>query len=97
MPTYITLYRYTAQGIKNVKGSPGRIAEAKKAIAKAGGKLKAVYVTMGQYDLAAISEWPSDEHAAGFLLAQGSQGNVSSETLRAFDEAEFEKIVAKIP
>ena len=97
MPTYITLYRYTPQGIKNIKGSPGRIEEAKEAVAKAGGKLKSVYVTMGQYDLVAISEWPSEEDAAAFLLAQGSQGNVSSETMRAFTEAEFQKVVAKIP
>jgi uncharacterized protein with GYD domain len=32
-----------------------------------------------------------------FLLAQGAAGNVTSETLRAFDEAAFKKIVAAIP
>ncbi len=97
MPTYVSLYRWTSQGIQNVKQSPGRIDQAKKAIAKAGGKLKHIYVTMGQYDVVAVTEWPSDDAAASFLLAQGSEGNVTSETLRAFSEAEFKKIVAQIP
>ncbi len=96
MPTYITLYRWTSQGIQNVKKSPSRITQAKKAITKAGGKLKGIYVTMGQYDVVAISEWADDEAASAFLLAQGAQGNVSSETLRALTEAEFKRIVSKI-
>lgn len=97
MATYITLYRWTSQGIQNVKDSPSRITQAKKEIAQAGGKLKNVWVTMGQYDVVALSEWPDDETAATFLLAQGSQGNVSTETLRAFNESEFKAIVSKIP
>jgi len=63
MPTYVTLYRYTAQGIKNVRSSPSRIEQAKAAISAAGGKLKGVFVTMGQYDLVAISEWPSRNYS----------------------------------
>ena len=97
MPTYVTLYRYTSQGIKNVKDSPSRIKKAKKAIAEAGGKIKGVYVTMGRYDLVAVSEFPSEEAAAAFLLGQASQGNVTTETLRAFTEDEFAKIVSSIP
>ena len=64
---------------------------------KAGAKLKAIYLTTGQYDLVAISEWPNEESAMTFLLAQGAAGNVTTETLRAFDEVAFKKIVAAIP
>ena len=97
MPTYVTLYRYTQQGIQNIKQSPRRIEEARRALEKAGAKLKAIYLTMGRYDLVAISEWPDEESAAAFLLGQGSQGNVTTESLKAFGEEEFKKIVAKIP
>jgi uncharacterized protein with GYD domain len=97
MLTYVTLYRYTSQGIQNVKGSPRRIADAKNAIARAGGKVKGIYVTMGQYDLVAVSEWPDEATGAAFTLAQAAMGNVTTETLRAFTEAEFEKIVAAMP
>ena len=97
MHTYVTLYRYTQQGIRNIKESPARVEQARKAIANAGGKFKAIYLTMGWYDLVAVSEWPTDEAAASFLLSLGGAGNVTSETLRAFDENEFKKIVAAIP
>lgn len=96
MLTYVTLYRYTQQGIRNIKESPSRIEQAREAVDKAGGKLKAIYLTMGQYDLVAISEWPSEEAAAAFQLGLGALGNVTSETLRAFDEGEFKKIVASM-
>ena len=97
MHTYVTLYRYTQQGIRNIKESPARVEQARKAIENAGGKFKAIYLTMGRYDLVAVSEWPTDEAAASFLLSLGGAGNVTSETLRAFDENEFKKIVAAIP
>lgn len=97
MFTYITLYRYTTQGIRTIKDSPKRAEQARQAMEKAGGKLKALYLTAGRYDLIAISEWPSEEAAMTFLLAHASAGNVTTETLRAFDEAAFKKIVAAIP
>lgn len=97
MPTFVTLYRYTQQGARNVKESPARIAAARKSAEEAGGRLKAIYVTMGQYDLVAITEWPTDEAAAAAVLAQGSLGNVTTETMRAFTEDEFKVIVAKLP
>lgn len=97
MFTYITLYRYTQQGLQTIKDSPDRIEQARQAIQKAGGTLKAVYLTAGQYDLVAISEWPNEEAAMTTLLAQGAAGNVTSETLRAFDEAAFKKLVAAMP
>ena len=96
MPTYVTLYRYTRQGITNVKDSPARIEKARKAVEQAGGKLKAVYVTMGRFDLVAISEWPNDEAGAAFVLKQAAEGNVTTETLRAFTEDEFKKIIARV-
>lgn len=95
MPTYVTLYRFTQQGITNIKDSPARIEAARNAAQQAGGKVKAVYVTMGRFDLVAIAEWPSDEAGAAFLLKQGAEGNVTTETLRAFTEDEFKNIAAK--
>jgi uncharacterized protein with GYD domain len=94
MITYITLYKYTQQGMQTIKQSPERIEQARHALEKAGARLKAVYLTTGRYDLVAISEWPSEQSAMSFLLGQGAAGYVTSETLRAFDEASFKKIVA---
>ena len=97
MPTYISLLRYTQQGISAAKNAPARIDAAKEAYRKAGGELKAVYLTMGQYDLVAITEMPNDEAVARVALAMGSQGNIRSETNRAFTETEFRKIIGSLP
>jgi len=93
MSHYVALIRYTQQGIAKVKDSPARLDTAKKAAEKAGGKLHAWYLTMGQYDAVLISEFPNDDVAAKFTLSLGALGNVSTETLKAFTEAEYRKII----
>jgi uncharacterized protein with GYD domain len=97
MPTYVTLYKWTEQGIKNVKGAPARIKESIKSAEAAGGKVLGVYLTMGQYDLVAITEAPNDETISAALLNQGMQGNVQSTTLKAFTVDEFAEIIKKLP
>lgn len=96
MPTYISLLRYTQQGISAAKNAPARIDAAKEAYKKAGGELKAVYLTMGQYDLVAIAEMPNDEAVAKMALGMGMQGNIRTETMRAFTETEFKKIAGSL-
>ena len=96
MPAYITLCHWTQKGIENVKDSPARLDLAKKAFKAAGGKLTAFYMTIGQYDFVTISEFPDDEAAAKALLMLAASGNVRSETLKAFPEAEYRKIVGSL-
>jgi uncharacterized protein with GYD domain len=97
MATYISLLRYTQQGITSIKQGPGRVDAARKAFREQGAELKAVYLVMGRYDFVAIVEAPDEATAAKAALALGSKGNVSSETLRAFTEEEFRSIVAGLP
>ena len=97
MPTYIVLTNWTDQGIRTVKESPKRLDATKKAIEAAGGKVLGYYLTMGRYDSVLIVEGPSDEVAAALALSAGSQGSIRTETLKAFPEAEYRKIIAKIP
>ena len=97
MPTYISLLRYTQQGISNVKDAPKRIDAAKEAYRKAGGEFKSLYLTLGQYDLVVTAEMPNDEAVGRMALALGAQGNIRSETMRAFTEAESRKLVTSLP
>ena len=64
---------------------------------RAGGELKAFYLTIGRYDAVAIAELPDDTALAKMALALGALGNVRTETLRAFNETEFRKIVGELP
>ena len=70
---------------------------AKKAIESAGGKLKSFHLLMGQYDMAIIVEVPDDATLARINLSLASKGGVRSETLRAFTEDEYRKIISSIP
>jgi len=97
MATYVSLMKWTDQGIKSVKDTPKRFEEAVKGLETIGGKLKDLYVVMGEYDIVAIAEGPSDEAALGFLLALGAQGNVRTTTLKAFSKEEFAEIVKRLP
>lgn len=97
MPTYVTLYKWTEQGIKNVKDAPARIEANIKAAEQMGGKISGVYITMGDYDLVAISEWPSDEVASAVILMQAVQGNVKTKSMKAFTVDEFKGILKKMP
>jgi len=96
MPTYIALLKWTEKGIAAVKGSPGRLDAGRQAFKQAGIEIKDTYLTMGRYDLICMIDAPDDETLAQGMLSLGSQGNVSTETLRAFSEDQFRKIVGSI-
>jgi uncharacterized protein with GYD domain len=96
MATYISLVRYTEQGIRNIKESANRLDAAKKMFQSAGGEVKQFYLAMGKYDIVIVSEAPDDETAARVSLSLGALGNVRTETLRAFGEAEFRKIIGSL-
>jgi uncharacterized protein with GYD domain len=97
MPTYIALIRFTQRGVDSIKESPSRLEAAKKAFEAAGGKMTSFYLTIGQYDAVAIVELPGDEALAKVALALASQGSVRTETLRAFKEDEYRRIIGSLP
>jgi uncharacterized protein with GYD domain len=97
MPTYITLLHFTQKGVETIKEGPARLDRAKQAFKAAGAELKAFYLVTGRYDAVAIVDAPNDDVVARLALANASLGNVRSETLRAFTEDEYRKIVASLP
>jgi len=68
MTTYITLLRWTQQGVAQVKESPARLDAFKQLVKSMGGEVKGFYMVTGQYDLVTIIEVPNDEVAAQLLL-----------------------------
>ncbi len=97
MATYISLIKFTQQGITSIKEGPARLDAGRDTLKSFGSELKAFYLTMGSYDIVAISEAPDDASAAKVALAIGAAGNVTTETLRAFTEDEYREIVAALP
>jgi uncharacterized protein with GYD domain len=97
MPTYISLLTFTQQGIASIKKGPDRLDAAKQAYKRAGGELKAFYLTIGRYDAVAIADLPDDTALARMMLSLGALGNVRTESLRAFNETEYRKLVSELP
>jgi uncharacterized protein with GYD domain len=96
MPTYVTLFKWTDQGVKDVKNAPARFDASKKLTEAMGGKILGLYVTMGEYDIVAVTEGPSDELASAVALSIAAKGNAKTTTMRAFTESEFSAIVKKV-
>ncbi|MDQ3857490.1 MAG: GYD domain-containing protein [Actinomycetota bacterium] len=93
MPVYISLMKWTSQGLGGMPAWRDRIEEGERAIEERGGKLIDTYVTLGRYDLVEIFEAPDDETAYQILLAVARHGNVTTETLRGFTRDQAENIV----
>jgi uncharacterized protein with GYD domain len=96
MPTYVMLARWTDQGIRAIDDNPRRVDAARKALADMGGQFRALYMTMGEYDLVGIYEAPDDAVAARFSLLLGKLGNVRITSMKAFPEEAFRQIIASL-
>lgn len=63
---------------------------------KLGVRFKSILWTVGQYDLVATVEADDEESATAALLALGSQGNLRTTTMRAYDADEMGRIISKL-
>jgi uncharacterized protein with GYD domain len=96
MPHYITLMRWTSQGLAGLPGWRERVEDGERTIEEAGGTLVGVYVTLGRYDVVEIFEAPDDDVAVEILMKLQRYGAEHTETLRAFTRDEAEQIVRKL-
>ncbi|HEY7536992.1 MAG TPA: GYD domain-containing protein [Gaiellaceae bacterium] len=95
MATYVVLFNWTEQGIKNFKDSPSRADAAREALGGQGVTIGEIYWTIGPYDLVSIVEAPDDETLTAGLLQLAAGGNVRSTTMRAFTQAEFTGVIGR--
>jgi uncharacterized protein with GYD domain len=95
MPTYVVLYRFSDQGLKSVKDTVKRAKEIRKQNEDRGFKVVGSYWTQGQYDLVAVVEAPDEQAMVAGLFNIAQAGNVHSETLRAFTDAEMEEALKR--
>jgi uncharacterized protein with GYD domain len=96
VPHYVTLMRWTSQGVAGLPAWRERVEEGERIIADAGGTLVGVYVTLGRYDVVEIFEAPNDETAAEIIMKLQRHGAEHTETLRAFTRDEAEEIIRRV-
>jgi uncharacterized protein with GYD domain len=94
---YITLMNFTEQGLRNIKESVKRADAAQKVAREYGVSFKSIRWVQGPFDIVCELEAPDEQSFAAFGLALASLGNVSAQTLRAFDADEMRAILAKLP
>jgi uncharacterized protein with GYD domain len=93
----VTLANFTEQGVRNAKESPKRAEAFKEMAKKHGCSVKDIYWTQGQYDLVTITEAPDEITATALALSIAGQGNVRTETLRAFSAGEMTVLKYTVP
>jgi uncharacterized protein with GYD domain len=96
LSSYIILWNWTDQGIRNAKDSPQRYDTFKKDLEKAGGKLVGGYDTMGKYDGVVILEAPNGEVVMKIMLSTASLGNIRTKTLKAIPHEEGAKLMQNL-
>jgi uncharacterized protein with GYD domain len=96
MPIYVTLLKFTDQGARNIKDTVKRSEAARQMATQAGATIKDIYWLQGQYDVVVVSEARDEPTAMAFALNTAKQGNVTTQTMRAFTAAEMEAILAKV-
>lgn len=97
MAGYIVLYKFTQQGLADMKGAPERVKERREAAERRGIRVVGIWATLGEYDMVAVIDAPDDQAMAAAMLTQAGRGYVTTQTMRAFSEDEFAQIVSRLP
>jgi uncharacterized protein with GYD domain len=96
MAMYVVLVNFTDQGVRNLKDTTKRADAAREMAKKFGVTFKDLYWTLGSYDEVIIFEAPDDASIAAFLASVGALGNIRTQTLRGFSQADMSGILAKL-
>jgi uncharacterized protein with GYD domain len=96
MSAYVLLCNFTDQGIRGIKEGSNRRAAAREMAKKLGVDVKTAHLAMGTYDLLIHAEAASDEAMAKWALSLASKGNLRTNTIKVFSEAETDKILAAV-
>src|SRR5215471_6996779 len=97
MATFITTLHFTEQGIKAVRDTCERAAAFKAMAKKMGVKVTGQYWALGAFDGVIVCEAPDEATATAALLHLGALGNMRTQTARAFDAAEMQKVLGLLP
>jgi uncharacterized protein with GYD domain len=96
MATYVATVKFTPQGVAAIKDTGKRANAFKNAAKKLGVKVTNLYWTLGPFDGLVILEADDEQSVTVAMLQLAAQGNVQTQTSRAFNSGEIEKVVARL-
>ena len=94
MATFFMFGKYSSEAAKGI--SPDRTDKVREAIEKVGGKVKDIYVLMGEYDVVIITEMPRMAEAMQASILLKRLTDISFFTAAAMPVDEFDKIAKDI-
>ena len=89
MDKFFMFGRYSAEGLREI--SPERTAQVRELVASKGGKVRDIYVLLGEYDMVLIVELPGMTDAVKTALALGQLTGICFSTCAAVAIEEFDK------
>jgi len=94
MPMYVSLVKFTQQGLMTMKDRGTERAELVKKNAQAlGGKLIQAYYCLGEYDVVAIWEFPDNRTAMKASVLNASLGHIQITTMPAVTRDEWKELL----
>jgi len=91
MRTFIMLGTYSSDAIENISGERTKIAET--VISNNEGKLKSMYILLGDYDIHIIAEFPDMRHAMKASISLTKRTDIIFSTSEAFSAEEFDTLM----
>jgi uncharacterized protein with GYD domain len=96
MPVYVTLWKYTREGLMDIANTGKRFESTKRIIEKNGGKLLEIYGLVGEYDVITVIQMPNKSALAATIFKICNSGRITAKTMSALPIEEFLSITGEV-
>jgi uncharacterized protein with GYD domain len=97
MPVYVSLVKFTRDGIMTMKDQGVSRSEAiKRNAEELGGKLVNAYYCLGEYDVVAIWEFPNNKAAMKAAVKSAALGHIQISTMPALPRHEWTELLGEV-
>ena len=95
MSTYVTLLKFTSEGLKSIGDFGKSWEEGRKRAEQMGIKSVGAYSILGPYDMMFIYEAPDEKAAQSLTLSFAPRGDAHTETWTAIPMEDFAQLAAR--
>ena len=97
MPIFVSLVKYTEQGITTMKEQGiSRSDTVQRNVESLGGRLVDAYYCLGEYNVVAILEFPDNHAAMKAAVLNSSMGHIRITTMPALPRSEWRSLLNEV-
>lgn len=93
---FVSLIKFTEQGMREIQKTTNRAASFKKRAKENGVKITEMLWLTGPYDGLVVFESADAETASALMLQLSRLGNITTETMLAFDSSGMQQVLDKL-